>query len=663
MSCSPDNSYGTTCQPREENFGSQRKGQNEHKSPITSKVACDRCRQRKIKCDRVNPCKQCLKIGVHCAYTCGKAKEKRQRVLISSAYEQRLEDISTKIDELGEIVKRLDERHAVGRANPGKLRLPTHSSLLSSGTKASEQPLSRAEGIESTLFAHVIFTAEALQATVADSPGVTPALDALWTTVNVQKQQNETLERSRPFRKLPPGFNLRDLPIPPMDKIMACLRIAQESSPSQLYWPFEFGSLADFTQYVIKACSPGPITDMELIIVHYGLSWLFTECSNRAGDAAARREYEAQALTCRDSLETIISNLSIHTDTDIVSICAMYMAALHCLHCGKATTAWTLISRASLMGQAIGLHSASGITTEPAVQRKIALFWAVYVLEKSVSLRLGIPSTIRDQDITVQRLPMDRKMASLVFNRMPDWIDAASLYGRVYDNLYSPNALQQPFSVRVSRTNALASELERMMAARADFYNRPDKWTCHVVHPVLSRFIIHANKAVDYSTLASIYRSAPSEKPFSISSSPQCTRAARAAIQESEACISIITDSPAWPPRFDLWANEILLLTPFMPFLILLCNIVESSDSSDLERLQRLIDGLRSLARSSRYSSCMRQLRIFKALYDVVANYVQDKAERYPADLISDDTTYLIEQDWLGADFELWGASEGYMGS
>lgn len=148
-----------------------------------------------------------------------------------------------------------------------------------------------------------------------------------------------------------------------------------------------------------------------------------------------------------------------------------------------------------------------------------------------------------------------------------------------------------------------------------------------------------------------------------MASCPKCIRAARAAIQESEACISVITDSPAWPPSLDLWASEILLLTPFMPFLILVCNIVERPDSSDLERLHRLIDGLQSLVQSPRYSSCMRQLRIFKALYDVVANYVQDKAESCPADLISDDTTYLIEQDWLGAEFELWGASEGYIGS
>lgn len=101
---------------------------------------------------------------------------------------------------------------------------------------------------------------------------------------------------------------------------------SEERSPNQVYWPFEFGSLGDFTQYVIKACSPGPVTDTELIIVHYGLELLFTECSSVTGEDAVKQEYEAQALICSDSLETILSNLPFHITTNIVSVCAMYMA-------------------------------------------------------------------------------------------------------------------------------------------------------------------------------------------------------------------------------------------------------------------------------------------------------------------------------------------------
>lgn len=87
-----------------------------------------------------------------------------------------------------------------------------------------------------------------------------------------------------------------------------------------------------------------------------------------------------------------------------------------------------------------------------------------------MALRLGRPSTIRDQDITIPRLALDRKMASLAYNQLPDWIDFASIYGRLYDSLYSLKALTKPVSVRMSRTSALASELERMIAARAAYY-------------------------------------------------------------------------------------------------------------------------------------------------------------------------------------------------
>ena len=126
------------------------------------------------------------------------------------------------------------------------------------------------------------------------------------------------------------------------------------------------------------------------------------------------------------------------------------------------------------MSQDLGLHSNHAIMTDPAeeVQRRIRLFWALYAIEKAVSLRLGRSSTIRDHDITVPRLILDRKMTSLAYNRLPDWIDVARLYGRVYDNIYSPHALAQPASVRDHRTRSLAAELERIMAARVEFYVR-----------------------------------------------------------------------------------------------------------------------------------------------------------------------------------------------
>ncbi|EHK19784.1 uncharacterized protein TRIVIDRAFT_224464 [Trichoderma virens Gv29-8] len=639
---------------------SQGNGVDGHEVIVKEKAACDRCRQRKVRSFYL-PAAKIVPAEAQCTFRLAHgAKEKRQRVLISSVYERRLEHISNRIEELYGIIGQLrDERHNEDSSlmAPARLRAPSYSSLQSGRLRAPAKALAPVEGIESALFAQVICAAGALETAVMNDPysravdDITSALNTLRNTVNDQKQQNETLAGSRSFPKaLPSGLSLRDLPIPPLDKIMACLRIAQESSPSELYWPFEFGSLGDFTQYVIRACTPGPISDMELIIVHYVLSSLFTQCSMGADDETLRQDYDVQAETCRESLETILSSLSFHIDTNIDSVCALYMA-------GKVSTAWTFISRASLMCLALGLHSSQAMVTEQenAMQRKMSLFWAVYALEKAVALRLGRPSTIRDEDITIPRIILGRKMTSLAYNRLPDWIDAASLYGRLYDSLYSPTALEQPGSVRVSRTSALASELERMIVARTGYYNQPDLWSSHLLDPTLSRFMIHANRAIAYSTLASIYRGVPAESqsPSGIIPCTQCIAAARVALEESEASIAILSDAAKWPTGLYKWVNEILLLAPFIPFTILVCNVVDTVDASDLGCLGGVVDGLQALAQLPRYASCNRQLRVFKSLYDVAARYVEAKTSRESTDATGtlftnpDTDVYFNDDTWL----------------
>ncbi|KAL5042783.1 hypothetical protein BDW71DRAFT_200328 [Aspergillus fruticulosus] len=645
-------------------------GVAEHEAVVKERAACDRCRQRKTKCNRVNPCSHCTKAEAQCTFKLAhKAKEKRQRVLISGVYERRLEHISNRIEELYGIIGQLrDERHNGDSSlmTQTRLRALSYSSLQSDRLRASPKAPAPAEGIESALIAHFICAARAFETAVMNDPhsgaidDIISALNTLRSTVNDQEQQNKMLQESHSFVKaLPSGLSLKDLPIPSMDKIMACLRITQDLSPSGIYWPPEFGSLGNFTQYVIRACTAGPISNMELIIVHYVLYSLFTQLSIGADDETLRQDYNVQAATCRESLETILSSLSFHIDTNIDSICALYMASLHCLHRGKVPTAWAFISRASLMCLALGLHSSHAMESgqENEVQRKMCLFWAVYALEKAVSLRLGRPSTIRDQDITIPRLTLDRKMTSLAYNRLPDWIDVASLYGRLYDSLYSPTALTQPSSVRVSRTSALASELEQMIAARTGYYNRPDLWSSHVLDLNLSRFMIHANKAIEYSTLASIYRGTPTESPLGIIPCTQCITAARVALEESEASIAILSDAAKWPTGLHEWINEILLLAPFIPFTILACNVVNTADASDLGRLNGVIDCLQSLAQSPRYASCNRQLRIFKPLFNVAARYVEAKTSQESTDAISrlftnPDTDVGFDDDtWLGFEF------------
>lgn len=169
---------------------------------------------------------------------------------ICNISESRMEHISNKIDDLSQMMRQLSHERSSnsGPATSAGLQPSLHSSLRPSesriaasdnktGARNHHQPLAEARGIESTLFAHVIFATRFLQTVVANDPysnvaaEMTSVLDALRSTVNVQKQHNETLEGSPPFSKaLPPGLSSRDLPIPSMDRVLACLRTAHGSS-------------------------------------------------------------------------------------------------------------------------------------------------------------------------------------------------------------------------------------------------------------------------------------------------------------------------------------------------------------------------------------------------------------------------------------------------
>ncbi|KAM5353373.1 hypothetical protein ACJ41O_000023 [Fusarium nematophilum] len=625
-------------------------GRDNHEASATEKLACDRCRRRKIKCDRVHPCAHCVKARLQCTYDMGqKPRAKRQRVLISSVYESRMEQISKKIDDLTEMMSRLGPAHLgigdnISTISPHPPPSPWPTSTLiqpprnniQAHERRNHQALTEADAIEPSLFSQAVFATKFLQAVLAHDPfspvasEMASVLESLRGIVEAQNRRNNSYDVSNPFsRALPPGHTIRDLPLPPTGKIMACLRLAKENPRVQSYFLLQFKSIGHLTEYVVKACSPGPITDAELIIVHLGLYWLFYECSGVSTDVSTKHDYAAQACVCKNSLEIILSNLSFHAPATMDYVYAMYLAAVYCLQMNKPNAAWAFISKASLLGQAIGMHNNIAMISEVAEERqhKTRLFWMLYFLEKSISLRLGRSSTIRDHDITIPRPLPEQRTASPWYNSLPDGIQLSNLFSRVFDDLYSPSALVQPASVRSSRAKALATELERRIASRAVFYVNPQDPPGHLIEPKVLEFLRHADTVCNYSVLASIYKSIPPDDPSS-SSCPECVSAARVALQEHVTCISLVADQTSECLILDFWINAALLHSPFIPFNILFCNIVETSECSDLQLLGRFVGALELSASIPRYSaSCRRQLPIFRSLYDVAAKYIEAKAK------------------------------------
>ncbi|KAJ3466968.1 hypothetical protein MRS44_004532 [Fusarium solani] len=497
---------------------------------------------------------------------------------------------------------------------------------------------------ESSLFAHAVFATKFLQNSVRNNSSsevaleMTSVLNALRGVIDAQKQESDTVENLYPNAlPLPPGTSLRKLPMPSTEKAMACLRIAQDSTPIQILWLMDLQTIPEFTTHFIKVCSPGPVTEADLIIFYLGLYWLFCECTNVVEDESLKKEYTAQSIICRDSLETVLSRLPFHMPATLEHVLALCMASLYCVQRCKPSAAWNFICAASNLSQSLGLHSSVMLdqeTTESKNQ-KTRLFWCIYTTEKMLALRIGRSSTIRENDITVPSMTpevLNNPFFSHSFfsQAFPIWIGMSTLQGRVYDEIYSPASLAQPASVRTARARALADETKRLMAVEDDLQIKCEDQVSRKLGTVLSQLCFRSERVTSLSMLTLIYRSIPPDKPGGSVFCDECIATARQAVKEHEKCVEIFTSTEKQSNYFLLYINWTLLQSPFIPFIVLFCHMIETSDPSDLPCLRDLVHTLETVTEPSQYSLCQKQLSMFKALYDVAVKYFNIRAAATP---------------------------------
>ena len=115
------------------------------------------------------------------------------------------------------------------------------------------------------------------------------------------------------------------------------------------------------------------------------------------------------------------------------------------------------------------------------VEFKLLLFWSVYYIDKSLSLRLGRSTTIPDWDITVPDLIAQVPNGPMGYHYYHIWARTARVQGKIYEQLYSPESVGQPDHVRIARVNALVRELKDI-TVKADEINVSDDSSCEQLH-------------------------------------------------------------------------------------------------------------------------------------------------------------------------------------
>ncbi|KAI1325692.1 fungal-specific transcription factor domain protein [Xylariaceae sp. FL0255] len=693
--------------------------------PSLTRRACDQCRLRKIRCDKESPCSNCKSARRSCSSTGAgqKPKEARQRVLISSQYERKIDLIEDRLDGIERLLRQLVSTQGSVGSTPSAttsltLDVPNiprastsprnqYTSFRNSKGKRGSTSLPdgdtpdtiyEPEGPEtfegnSALSAHAAFASEFLadavrKTTLHDGGAINPKIDAAVNTlrqiVDMQHRRSEALPQAqlpesgtgvegwasppRPLVKT----NLRDLPLPSMTIVQEQLtQMRHGPLPVMLATIYAFIDFERFAErcrrLYFKTTTTEDPSDATFIIATVGLGYAFFEASLTATDPAKKAQYAECRDMCYRNLEVVLSQLNLVMPATSENIEALLMAASCCIDLSRASLAWTLVSRAAHMCRTLGYHQLHTMNADSPDTKagKSLLFWCTYMLDKALALRLGRASVLQDYDISLPHVTPEAKADYPGREIMTLWIQQAQIMGRIYERLYSPGALRQPEATRVEQVRILATEQERLMGetlALLQEFEAPANTNSQGAGVVGGEDNMYAMtlKSDHVSYLSSLALTYRALPP----NGPRSRTFADPCIDAARASIRVHLEA------IDMMDNENLkicyihwtiLYAPFIPFIVIFCLVVETSDREDLQRLR---DFVTSLETACEYSGSVKKLhQLCQVLYNVAEVYIEAKAvQRRQREGLGDSEMGAGDVvDPMGMEFDMYLSQLGFM--
>ncbi|KAF7548399.1 hypothetical protein G7Z17_g7083 [Cylindrodendrum hubeiense] len=622
--------------------------------------ACDACRTRKIRCDRNSPCSHCIHAKIPCTHADTRPKEKRTRILLSAQYERKIDLIDRRLEGVTRLLQEMktsmpaSSAHLAALSKDSPLDKTSQPSASSTSTPFGHavQPASDSPVIEgeSSLAAHSVFANEFLQNAVGTSSlqdaglEMRETLDSLHHIVNALKQQPAASELSYALAYKVPRPTLPGIKLPPIQKTVSVIRRCK-NNPSEIgTWIFEVCPLDSFSDICLGVYFSEDYSEADFIISNTGMMYLFQELGYAKPEGEERNEIMAYAEMCSVNLETALSNLPLHLPANSSMIRALILGAYHAIEISKPSLSWILTSKASELCQTLGYHRASAAKHGPAedVDRKQFLFWSMYFMDKSLSLRLGRASTIQDWDISVPIPTMEDTHITPLAAFFSNWTKTAQCQGNIYEKLYSPDSITQPDHVRMARVQAIAKDLEDIRKQTSQVSADWLKQTSLSIGGPMVQFISISDDVLRLSLLTLTYRASPIPEHSPTTFVPECIEAARATLQRHEECVACVERMDANGLYFPSYVHWTLMFAPFIPFIVLFCQVIETQDGKDLASLHNFITSMESAPAVSDAAAKMH--RLFQVLYTVALRYVEFRISTPPTSQTQADAelnTYL----------------------
>ncbi|CAM1508091.1 Fc.00g049390.m01.CDS01 [Cosmosporella sp. VM-42] len=488
----------------------------------------------------------------------------------------------------------------------------------------SDSPL--VEG-NSSLAAHSVFANEFLQNAVRtgslqdSSLEMRETLDSLHHIVDTLRRQSGASEMSYPHANPVQRTPLQGIELPPIEKSVSIIRAGKKNSFDGASWLYYYIPSHRFPEICMGVYFSDDYSESDFIMVNAGLHYLFWDRATRV-EGKEKEECLKWTNMCQTNLETALASLPLHLPATADMIVALVFGAFHAIELSKPSLSWILVSKASELCQTLGYHRISSMKKDDReeLEYKQLLFWSVYYLDKSLSLRLGRASTIPDWDITVPDPVSDTPSNSLLAPHFYIWCVTARCQGKIYEQLYSPESITQPDHVRTSRVQALVQELGAI-TAQADETNK--KWFAEPKEEGtvidMAKFFIISDKVLRCSLLTLIYRACPAPPGSTTTFSKDCIDAARGALQQHHDCmVSLEEISSVYFPSYVHWT---VLFAPFIPFIVIFCQVIETRDQTDLARLHAFITSIQSAPSVS--DAAAKMYRLFQVLYSVALRYIE----------------------------------------
>ncbi|KAL3446140.1 hypothetical protein BJX65DRAFT_296580 [Aspergillus insuetus] len=554
-------------------------------------------------------------------------------MLVVLVSERKIDLIDSRLEKAIRLLEKLQASELSDGSSrpPGNSQISTETSLsVSTPASDSTQTKWAHEQVvagDSSLAAHSAFANEFLQKVAAtnslqaSSPELCDTLDELSSILTQGDGAGDELAypHARPIQRA----SLPEYEMPPLKKAIALIRMAKAKQLVGSGWIYEFLPFQRFTDMCLDVYFNDNHSEVNFITVNAGLYSLFWDYS----------------------FQTVLSNLPLHLSATSDTILALLFGAFYAIELSKPSLSWTLSAKGSELCQTLGYHKLASVKNDKQedFQYKQFLFWSIYFIDKSLSLRLGRPSTIPDWDITVPRPSTNDSHSEPVLAYFVLSIETARCQGNIYEMLYSPNSMTQPDQVKQSRVEALVSDLRNL---EAKTWETNTKWLEEAKQSGedLINFFYISENVLRLSLLTLVHRAAPPVPGSVTTFNYSCIAAARATLDKHEECIGFMQKSAvSYLATYMHWT---LLFTPFIPFIVIFCHVIETQDEADLARLQAFVTSIQSA--SSISGPAAKLHRLFQVLCRIAMGYAKFRFSATPLDGWQDSSKIDTYLDALG---------------